>query len=226
MRWPLFALVVGCSSGGGTNPGSDGAGTTTPLGMPEQGVATYYDATGAGNCGFDPSPNDLDVAAMDDPEWQGSAVCGACADVTGPNGKVTVRIVDRCPECEKGHLDLSKQAFAKIANVAAGKVPITWTLVPCNVSGPVAYLFKDGSSQWWTAIQVRNHRLPIRSLAWKKAGTWVDVQRADYNYFVEANGVGPAAFQVRITAWDGQTLEDMLPPVVAGQTVQGAAQFK
>ena len=27
------------------------------------GIATYYDATGAGACGFDPSPNDLMVTA-------------------------------------------------------------------------------------------------------------------------------------------------------------------
>lgn len=201
-------------------------GSNTPLGTPEQGVATYYDATGAGNCGFDPSPNDLDVAAMDNPEWQNSAVCGACAEVTGPKGKVTVRIVDRCPECEKGHLDLSKQAFAKIADVAAGRVAITWSIVPCNVSGPVAYYYKDGSSQYWTAIQVRNSRLPIKSLEWNKSGTYVDVGRVDYNYFVQQSGVGTGPVKVRITAWDGQTLEDTLSPVVQSTTVQGAAQFK
>jgi expansin (peptidoglycan-binding protein) len=196
------------------------------IGMPEQGVATYYDATGAGNCSFDPSPSDLDVAAMDDPEWQGSSVCGACATVMGPKGNVTVRIVDRCPECEKGHLDLSKQAFAKIADLSAGRVPITWSIVSCNVSGNVAYQFKQGSSQYWTAIQVRNHKVPIRSLAWNKNGTnWVDVNRESYNYFVEPNGMGTRAIKIRITSRDNQTLEDTLPGVMENQVFQGAAQF-
>ncbi len=225
-RWLTLALAAGgwgCSHG--TDSPATPSGHATPLGEPQHGVATYYDATGAGNCGFDASPNDLDVAAMDDPEWQNSAVCGACAAVTGPKGKVTVRIVDRCPECEPGHLDMSQPAFAKIADVSAGKVPITWLLVPCAVSGPVAFHYKDGSSQWWTAIQVRNHRLPIRALAWSDAGTWRDVPRADYNYFVAAAGMGTAGPKVRITAWDGQTLDSTLPPVAANQTFAGGGQF-
>ncbi len=89
------------------------------------GRATYYDADGSGNCSFDASPDDLDVAAMDAPEWDNSGVCGACVAIEGPRAASTVRIVDQCPECEKGHLDLSQEAFAKIADVSAGNVPIT-----------------------------------------------------------------------------------------------------
>ena len=195
--------------------------------MPETGVATYYDATGAGACSFDPSPGDLDVAAMDAVEWNGSAVCGECAHVIGPSGEVTVRIVDLCPECEAGHLDLSIEAFAKIAQVSAGRVPITWQVQPCAVQGNVAYRYKEGSSQYWTAIQVRNHRLPITGLEVQLGGAWQDVPRTDYNYFVRPMGVGTTAgFPVRISAAGGQQLIDMLPPVSEGAVVQGAAQFQ
>ena len=190
------------------------------------GVATYYAATGAGNCGFDPSPNDLDVAAMNASQYAGSAVCGECVDVTGPNGKVTVRIVDQCPDCQNGQLDLSKEAFAKIAPVSAGRVTIDWQVVPCNVSGPVSYLFKDGSSQYWTAIQVRNHRLPIASLEIQTNGAWASVNRADYNYFVDDKGAGPGQVHVRITAIDGQKLDDTLPAAASSLSAPGAAQFQ
>jgi expansin (peptidoglycan-binding protein) len=211
------------SDGGGGSAGSGGA----PLGVPETGVATYYDATGAGACSFDPTPNDLDVAAMDMPEWNGSAPCGECVTVTGPKGNVTVRIVDLCPGCEKGHLDLSMQAFAAIADISAGRVPITWQVVPCAVSGNLAYRYKEGSSQYWTAIQVRNHRLPVKSLEVELGGAWQTVARSDYNYFVDAMGVGTTGgFRVRVTASDGQQLVDALPPVQSALVAGGAAQFQ
>jgi expansin (peptidoglycan-binding protein) len=212
--------------GAGGHGGSGGSGGGGPLGPPESGVATYYDATGAGACSFDPSPNDLDVAAMDMPEWNGSAPCGECVTVKGPKGSVTVRIVDLCPGCETGHLDLSMQAFATIADVSAGRVPITWQVVPCDVSGNVEYRYKEGSSQYWTAIQVRNHRLPITMLEVELGGAWTPVMRSDYNYFVDGNGVGTTgSFRVRITASDGAQLIDTLPPVQSALVITGAAQF-
>jgi len=218
----FVAVVAGCSGKGGS-----GGGGGPSLSTPESGVATYYDATGAGACSFDPSPGDLDVAAIDAPEWDGSGMCGACAQVSGPNGAITVRIVDLCPECERGHLDLSMQAFAKIADVAAGRVPITWQIVPCNVQGNVSYRYKDGSSQYWTAIQVLNHRLPIARLEAQLSGTWQDVPRSDYDYFVRQMGVGTTgSFQVRVTAVDGQTVVDTLPPVSSGGVAYGHAQFQ
>jgi expansin (peptidoglycan-binding protein) len=117
------------------------------------------------------------------------------------------------------------EAFQMIAPLPQGRVPITWTVVPCNVTGNVAYRFKEGSSQWWTAIQVRNHRLPITKLEWMSGGTWTEIPRADYNYFVVANGVGPSAFMVRTTAIDGQQLVDMLPAPQPGVVVPGSSQF-
>jgi expansin (peptidoglycan-binding protein) len=44
---------------------------------------------------------------------------------------VVVRIVDLCPGCGLGDLDLSMTAFAKIAPLSRGRVPITWHFVPC-----------------------------------------------------------------------------------------------
>jgi expansin (peptidoglycan-binding protein) len=214
----LFTAACSSSSGSG--------GGTVALGQSEQGVATYYAADGSGNCGFDPSPNDLNVAAMNAAEYAGSAVCGECVSITGPKGNVTVRIVDQCPDCEKGHLDLSQQAFAQIADVSAGRVPITWKVVACNVTGSIEYRVKDGSSQYWTALQVRNSRLPVAKMELQSGGSWVDIGRATYNYFVVTSGVGPSSYQVRVTAVDGQTLVDTLPAVQPSTTVPGSGQFQ
>lgn len=214
------AAALACGSGSGA-PGS-----IVPLGEAQSGIATYYGATGGGNCMFDPT-GDLNVTAMNEVQYAGSAACGQCIEVAGERGTVTVRVVDRCPECGVGHLDLSQEAFAQIADPADGRVNIQWTPVTCPVAGNVAYRFKEGSSRWWTAIQVRNHRLPVQALAYRTSGDWIDVPRENYNYFVVASGVGTdGPFAVRVTAADGQQLEDTLPGVQEGQVFTGSGQFQ
>lgn len=214
--------LAACSSEPSAEEIVDALGELTKF---QQGIATYYDATGAGHCGYDASPNDMDVAAMNAPQFYGSAVCGTCAEIEGPKGTVVVRVVDSCPECNEGHLDLSRQAFGKIADMVDGRVTTRWRLVPCAVQGPIRYRIKEGSNPDWTAIQVRNHRLPVQKFEWQKSGTWVEVKREDYNYFVEPAGMGTGSVKVRVTATDGQVLEDTLPTTEAGKLYDGAAQF-
>jgi expansin (peptidoglycan-binding protein) len=192
-----------------------------------QGIATYYDATGAGACLFDPSPQDLMVAAMNGEEYENAALCGAFVSVSGAKGTIVVRIVDLCPECQAGHLDLSREAFAEIDELYLGRVPITWQVVSPDLSGPIAYHFKDGSNQWWTAVQVRDHRNPVAKLEYRDSGgDWVAVPRTSYNYFVQTNpGMGPGPYDFRVTDSYGNVLVDQGIPHVENGTIQGAAQF-
>jgi expansin len=99
-------------------------------------------------------------------------------------------------------------------------------MVTCDVQGPIRYHLKDGSSRSWTAIQVLNHRLPVAKLEYWKNDAWVNVKRESYNYFVEPSGMGSGSIKVRVTASDGQTLEDTLPEAASDKTYDGAAQFK
>ncbi|WNG59631.1 hypothetical protein F0U59_36620 [Archangium gephyra] len=222
-RWFATILIPLLAACGPTDPG----GALRALGEFQNGLITFYDATGAGNCSFDPSPGNLDVAAMNIGQYENSAVCGSCVEIEGPKGNLRVRIVDSCPDCPtKGHLDLSRSAFAKIADPVAGRVDVRWRLVTCDVQGPVRYHIQEGSSQWHTAIQVRNHRMPVTKLEYWKNGAWVNVNRKDYNYFVEPAGMGSGSIKVRVTASDGQTLEDTLPGANSNATYDGAAQFK
>jgi expansin (peptidoglycan-binding protein) len=192
-----------------------------------QGIATYYDATGEGACMFDASPDDLMVAAMNAAEYNNASYCGAYVHVIGSQGEVIVRIVDLCPECKAGHLDLSREAFAQIADLPLGRVNITWQLVSPELSGPIAYHFKDGSNQWWTAVQVRNHRNPIAKLEYLTGGgVWVNVPRTSYNFFVQTNpGMGTGPYTFRVTDWYGNVLTDSGIPHVENGTVNGVGQF-
>jgi expansin (peptidoglycan-binding protein) len=159
-------------------------------------------------------------------DYDTAAACGAFVHIVGPGGQVTVRIVDRCPECPAGNIDLSKEAFAIIAAIEQGRVPITWTYVPGDVAGPISYRFKAGSNQWWTAVQVLNHRYPIRSLEIQDAkGAWITLVRQEYNYFVYASGMGPGPYTLRVTDINGQALIDTNIPLTPGGIVIGSANF-
>jgi expansin len=187
------------------------------------GVATYYAATGAGNCSYEAS-GDLMVGAMNQADYQNSQACGAYLNVTGPNGTVRIRVVDRCPECPPGAIDLSRPAFAKIAPVAAGKVAISWRLQSPSGLGPVSYRYKSGSSRYWCAIQVRDHRNPVRSLQVKVGSSWKTLARQEYNYFVSESGSGCGG-TIRITDIYGHRLTSTGIRVAPGTTQRGQAQF-
>ena len=200
--------------------------TTNKVNPLHQGIATYYDADGSGACMFDPSPNDLMVAAMNAVEYNHAAYCGAFVQVTGAKGTIIIRIVDLCPECLAGHLDLSREAFALIDDLPLGRVPITWRVVSPIVTGPIAYHFKDGSNQWWTAVQIRNHRNPIAKFEYWTNNQWVAVSRTDYNYFVQTNpGMGLGPYTFRVTDMYGNTLTDSGIPLIVDGTVNGTGQF-
>jgi expansin (peptidoglycan-binding protein) len=226
------ALAVDFAPAAGQGPGDQTVwlplvAASRPNSNPiHSGVATYYHASGAGACSFDPSPDDLMVAAMNAEEYDQAATCGAYIFVSGPKGAVTVRIVDLCPGCKAGHLDLSQEAFEQIAELSWGRVPISWQVVSPALDGPIAYHFKPGSNQWWTAVQIRNHRNPVARLEYLDGGGWVAVPRTAYNYFVQTEpGMGPGPYTFRVTDAYGNTLTDSGIPHVEGETVEGAAQF-
>ncbi|MCA9655258.1 MAG: hypothetical protein KC501_35415 [Myxococcales bacterium] len=245
--WCSLLLLVACGCGGGgpsdsaagDSEASAEAGDTTPAeetGVPgggdpcdddrRTGEATYYDfADGSGNCGFPATPDDLMVGAMNDVDYAGSAACGTCVRIDGPDGSVDVRIVDRCPECPAGDIDLSPEAFARIAPLADGRVAISWQTIPCPVSGPVVYHFKDGSNPWWTAVQLRNHRHGIARLEVQQGDAWVEVPRVDYNYFVQDTGMGEGPLAFRVTDVLGSVLEDSGIPLLDDADAPGAGQF-
>jgi len=224
-----FPDAAGATPPGDATDGTDAGETPASCEPAEErtGEGTYYDfADGSGNCSFDPTPDDLLVGAMNETDYAGSAVCGSCVEIEGPRGMVDVRIVDRCPECAPGDIDLSPEAFSHIANLVDGRVPIRWRQIPCPVSGPIVYKFKDGSNQWWTAVQVRNHRHPVASFEWSgPGGDWLPVERLMYNYFVAPSGMGPGPLSFRVTDIHGHQLVDTGVPQLTDAEFPGTAQF-
>lgn len=190
-----------------------------------QGRSSFYAATGSGKCSFDPNPKDLMVAALNRRDFNKAALCGAYLRVQGSKGEVLVRVVDVCPSCKAGGLDLSKQAFAKIADLRKGREKITWQIAAPTLETPVQYRFKKGSSAYWTGVQILNHRNPIAKLEYQQAdGTWGSIPRTVYNYFVQS-GMGAGPYTFRVTDYYGNTLIDKNISLKSSGSVTGLQQF-
>jgi len=191
------------------------------------GDGTWYDADGGGACGFEPhsSPSPLLIAAINQDDWAGALPCGACAEVVGPHGAVTVTIVDLCPECVKGDLDLSPAAFERIAPLVDGRVPITWRLAPCDVEGPAIWHFKRGTNPWWAAIQLRNHRNQVAAVQVDPGDGWRSMPRTEWNHFVAEDGLGDGPLRLRAIDVHGAVIVDDAVPLLSGRGVDASDQF-
>ncbi len=207
--------------------GAPPAGRIRP-GTDYHGVATSYDAgNGDGACSYGPS-DDLMVAAMNTADYETSRACGAYVLVRAAGGaSVTVRIVNECPApCAPGQLDLSTQAFAKLAPLSAGRIPITWSLLSPSTSDTVSIRYKTGSSPYWCGIQAIGHRNPLARLEVRTGSGWTRLPRTEYNYFLSEQGSGCGG-AIRITDIYGERLTvdgiALRPDVVQPTRVQFAA---
>ncbi|MFD0319186.1 expansin EXLX1 family cellulose-binding protein [Streptomyces flavalbus] len=172
-----------------------------------QGTATFYDAgDGDGACTYGPT-DDVMTAAMNTTDYETAKACGAYVRVRAASGAaITVRITNECPApCAPGQLDLTAQAFAKLAAPSAGQIPITWTLLSPATSDTVSVRYKTGSSAHWCGLQVIGHRNPVARLELRTGSGWRALPRAEYNYFLSEQGTGCGG-ALRITDIYGERL--------------------
>ena len=182
---------------------SGSACAAPPSTTAKTGKATFYDLGGGlGNCSFPGAPADDLFVALGPSEYSGAAACGSYLDVTGPKGKVRVKVIDSCPECEAGHIDLSRTAFKKIGNEIDGIIKIKYKLVSgAATPAPISVRVKEGSSRFWLAVLIDNHANPLASV---KIGGKA-AQRADFNYWILDGGAGSGPFTIKITDVYGTT---------------------
>jgi expansin (peptidoglycan-binding protein) len=191
----------GRASAGGSTPAASGqprASGGVPAGPGRSGRATHYTLTGLGNCSFPTVP--ADYVALSPSEYAGAGACGTVLDVRGPQGTVRVTVVDLCPECEAGHLDLGVPAFAAIADPVRGIVPVTYTrVVDPPLPGPVRVRIKEGSSRFWLSVLLLDTGNPLVKVEAAAGSGWRQLIRRPYNYWEADAGVGPGPLTVRIT---------------------------
>lgn len=199
------------------------------------GYATY---TGSGYEGgialLDPIPLDMEIVAVNKPEFNSygvqAALAGAYLEVTGPKGTTVVYVTDCYTEALEGALDLCGISCDKLGdtNVPGGKIDITWRIVAAPISGNFTYRILPASSKWWMAIQVRNHKYPVMKMEYLKDGEWIDIPKDRCNYFVIKNLDTPD-IKIRLTDIRGKVVTDTIDSIPEdvneGCFIQGNVQF-
>jgi expansin (peptidoglycan-binding protein) len=208
-RWPLFGLgglglaaaVIIVAIGIGQVAGGRACASVVPAAATITGTSTHYVLTGTGNCSYPSPPADGLFVALSPAEYHGAAACGGYVEVSGPDGSVRAEVIDQCPPCAAGHIDLSEAAFARIAPLSAGLVSVTYRAVADPaLPAPVAIRVKEGSSRYWLALLAMNTGNPLASVQVESGpGGWRDLVRADYDYWIAASGAGDGPFTVRLT---------------------------
>ncbi|RKP23455.1 RlpA-like double-psi beta-barrel-protein domain-containing protein-containing protein [Syncephalis pseudoplumigaleata] len=190
-----------------------------------KGEATFYDSDGRGHCSLDPSGDGI-FGAMASALWSTAAVCGVCAEITHKDKTVRVPIVDECPSCSAGSIDLSRGAFRALAAESAGRIDISWKIVPCPVQGALRYRYKPDANAQYLAVQLLNYAIPVRSVECRAAnggGSWQTLQRSVDNYFIGSTpaNAGSSGLDFRVTPYGGAAVEDSGIAFSPGQTVAG-----
>lgn len=201
-----------------------------PKGTIHTGDGTYYGGGYVGGCAMlDPVSTDYWIVAMNLADYNDAQLAGAYLEVTGELGTINMLVTDLLPEGKKGDLDLYVDAFPLIAPKEKGRVPVSWKIIPLDTAenAPVCYKWKEGTTEFWCGVQVRNHRYPITKLEYlNEKGEFVEIKRRPYNYF-ESMEMGKGPFTFRITDIYGQVIIDENIPLSTDDSViiEGHVQF-
>ncbi|PNP81330.1 hypothetical protein FNYG_05362 [Fusarium nygamai] len=204
---------------------------TTPIGngASVSGSSTFYGGNLAGgNCMFSTYtlPSGILGTAFSGQKWDNAANCGACIEVTGPSGTIKAMIVDKCPECDPGHLDLFPDAFKAVGGTD-GIVKTLYKFVECGITTPLVLHNKEGTSANWFSIQVVNANEPVKSVQVSTDGgsTWKSTERKDYNFFENPSGFGKTSVDVKVTSSTGKSVVVKNVGVTAGAQYKASSNF-
>lgn len=224
-------LLCGKYSGKTDNGGAiDESCILEPKGTIHTGEGTFYGGGYVGGCAMlAPVSTDYWIVAMNLADYNDGQLAGAYLEVTGELGTINMLVTDLLPEGKKGDLDLYVDAFPLIAPVEKGRVPVSWKIVPLDTAedAPVCYKYKEGTTEFWCGVQVRNHRYPITKLEYMgENGEFIEIKRRPYNYF-ESMDMGKGPFTFRITDIYGQVVIDENIPLSTDDTkiIPGHVQF-
>ncbi|KAK8078535.1 hypothetical protein PG996_004705 [Apiospora saccharicola] len=182
---------------------SSAAGTT--------GTSTFYGGNlQGGTCSFSTYalPSGIYGTAFSGSAWDSGAKCGACLEVTAKGKTIKVMVVDQCPECVPGHLDLFENAWKALSPDSSDPMTTSWTEVECGITSPLVLHNKSGTSSHWFSMQVVNANEAVTKLEVSTDGgkTWQGTKRQPYNFFENSSGFGATTQSIRVTSASGKTV--------------------
>ncbi|KAI0010846.1 RlpA-like double-psi beta-barrel-protein domain-containing protein-containing protein [Xylariaceae sp. FL0662B] len=92
------------------------------------GDLTYYEP-GLGSCGWTNSDSEQVVALSPAQYARDPAACGKTIQITKDGKTVTAKVVDKCPSCSEGSIDVSSTVFQQLAPLTVGRTQVEWDFV-------------------------------------------------------------------------------------------------
>ncbi|KAK7749111.1 hypothetical protein SLS62_008398 [Diatrype stigma] len=92
------------------------------------GDMTYFyprGVKGLGACGGTNNQGDA-VVALSPSEYSGGSHCGQWITIQGNGHTTAAQVVDECPGCASGSIDVSPAIFDDIADLSVGRIGVTW----------------------------------------------------------------------------------------------------
>jgi len=219
------------------------ASTPQPMSPCMEARSTYYnyDSQNNGACQFGviggttlPFAN---VAAANQAYFNNSMACGECYELSGPSGNVLVVIADECPDdgqnplCDGKiiHFDLGEQAtFNLVAPFAVGVVLEKIKKVSCPVTGNLGVYFVKGTSQYYVAFVVYNHKVGLSLVELQpNGGQYYSMTRVS-NQWTYGSNQGPTVslpYNIRLTGQTGEQLVVSLNTYAELTTASSSVQF-
>ena len=154
----------GADADGAARPAAAGSGLAR---FAIQGHAVFYDpGQAAGSCGLGPFPAGGRYASLPPRSYASGRACGSYVDVAGPAGRVRAEVVDMCTDCPAGTVNLSRAAFARIAEPRTGTVAVSYRpAVNPPLPGPLELRITAAGRPGTLAVQVINHGNRLSSVA-------------------------------------------------------------
>ncbi len=187
------------------------------------GTAYTLGSIGSGNCNFMYSgftQASTNYAALNNEQWQELSHCGRCAAVKCIDSRcsnqesVIVQILDRCPECKYGDLDLSPSVFKTITGSDPSRYKIQWDFVPCPITGNIKYCFHKGANNYWLAVQPTNFATGIHKM--KINGIETTMMQQAYYYILNNGWVDTTQVSIELIDINGYVISEKIS-LVPGQ---------
>jgi expansin (peptidoglycan-binding protein) len=167
--------------------------------LAQGGSASYYTAARGGECSFGPPSSDAYVA-LGPAEYAAGAACGEWLDVTGPTGTTRVEVVDECPSCPVGKIDLSKAAFARVGALSAGIIPVTYDVAgDPQPATAIRVEAKGGTAYSALSVVIDGHGDRLSTVELQTPTGFAPMKRGSDNFWTGPSGAVPAPFTLRIT---------------------------
>eukprot|EP00890_Picochlorum_soloecismus_P003290 jgi/Picsp_1/3962/NSC_01474-R1_carbohydratebinding protein len=168
-----------------------------------------------------PDKAKTNFVAINLPQWDEGRACGKCVNVwctdpfcTTQFEPVKLMVVDLCPECKQGDLDLSIPAYEQVTGRWPHRLKVEWEWSDCGEwfddNDEIRMDIKDGSNDWWRGFFFSNSRYPLSSVSINGRV----LERQEYNFWTDRGELEKGPYKIALTASTGETIETTVDDVL------------